>query len=814
MRSLFIKEISSFFSSLTGYLVIGVFLLLNSLFMGIVPGQFNVLGNGYATLDALFSISPWVFLFLVPAITMRTISEEKRTGTLDLLYTRPVNELQIILAKFLASWALVFLSLLPTLIYFWSVSRLGSPPGNMDMGGTWGSYIGLLFLGGIYAAIGVFASSLTGNQIVAFIAAVFLSFLLYLGFDFLSGIAGSGRMEFLVSRMGISYHYNSISRGVIDSRDLLYFAGVMFLFLMATLTVLQSSKWQSGMARKGLKLRNLTNLGLTLILVVLLGFLGEIKFFRIDLTSEKKHTLSQSSRRLLKELDDVVYVKIYLDGELPAEFVNFKKSIRELMDEFRAYGGDKLQYDFINLYDEEDEDLRNRMIGELYEQGLNVTNIQVRDAEGGSSARIIFPGAIATFGEHEMPVNLLKNNPSLSHELNLNNSIQTLEYEFARAIHSLTQDEVPKIAFIEGHGELDSLQTHSLMDELKNFFQVDRGYIQGNVEVLLDYQALIIARPTQAFSDADKFALDQYLMQGGKLLFFLDPVNPFADSLTGGTTVALANQVGLEDMLFTYGVRINYNLLSDLQCNYVPVNTAPAGQQAKFTMMPWVYHPLLAGPSSHPVTRGLNYVLAQFASSLDTVGAGGDISKTVLLTSSPASRKRDVPLYISMEEVTNQPDPALYTETQLPVGVLLEGSFESFYKNYSVPEGVSPSDWQAVHKGKSSSLFVLTDGDIAANEVLFDQGAFRAQPLGYDRYTRQTFGNRDFIMNVVNYMTDDSGIMELRAREFKLRLLNGELINNKQHVLKWKLVNTLFPLLLLLLAGIALQAVRKSRFTS
>jgi len=196
------------------------------------------------------------------------------------------------------------------------------------------------------------------------------------------------------------------------------------------------------------------------------------------------------------------------------------------------------------------------------------------------------------------------------------------------------------------------------------------------------------------------------------------------------------------------------------------------------------------------------------------VGAGGDISKTVLLTSSPASRKRDVPLYISMEEVTNQPDPALYTETQLPVGVLLEGSFESFYKNYSVPEGVTPSDWQAVHKGKSSSLFVLTDGDIAANEVLFDQGAFRAQPLGYDRYTRQTFGNRDFIMNVVNYMTDDSGIMELRAREFKLRLLNGELLNNKQHVLKWKLVNTLFPLLLLLLAGIALQAVRKRRFTS
>jgi len=243
MWALFKKEISGFFSSLTGYLVIVVFLLLNSLFMWIVPGQFNVVENGYATMDSLFAIAPWVFLFLVPAITMRMISEEKRTGTLDLLYTRPVTEFQIVLAKFLASWALVLLSLVPTLIYFWSVSRLGSPPGNIDMGGTWGSYVGLLFLGGIYSAIGMFATSLSGNQIVAFIIAVFLSFLMYLGFDFLSGVAESGRIALIVSQMGISYHYNSISRGVIDSRDMLYFAGVITIFIMGTRTLLQSSKW-------------------------------------------------------------------------------------------------------------------------------------------------------------------------------------------------------------------------------------------------------------------------------------------------------------------------------------------------------------------------------------------------------------------------------------------------------------------------------------------------------------------------------------------------------------------------------------------
>ncbi len=243
MWSQFSKEISGFFSSLTGYVVIVVFLLLNSLFMWIVPGQFNVIENGYASMDTLFAIAPWVFLFLVPAITMRMISEEKRMGTLDLLNTRPVSELQIILAKFLASWTLVLLSLLPTLVYFWSVARLGNPTGNMDVGGTWGSYFGLLFLGGIYAAIGIFSSSLSGNQIVAFIIAVFLSFIMYLGFEFLSGLASSGSIAFQISRLGISHHYNSISRGVIDSRDLLYFTGVMALYIMGTRTVLQSSKW-------------------------------------------------------------------------------------------------------------------------------------------------------------------------------------------------------------------------------------------------------------------------------------------------------------------------------------------------------------------------------------------------------------------------------------------------------------------------------------------------------------------------------------------------------------------------------------------
>ncbi|HKK62857.1 MAG TPA: gliding motility-associated ABC transporter permease subunit GldF [Bacteroidales bacterium] len=243
MWYIFLKEINGFFSTLTGYVVMVVFLLLNSLFMWVFPGQLNVLETGYATLESLFAIAPWAFLFLVPAITMRMIAEEKKMGTLELLFTRPLTEFQIIMAKFLASWSLVLLSLIPTLVFFWSVYQLGSPPGNIDIGGTWGSYIGLLFLGGIYTAIGIFASALTENQIVAFILAVLMCLIMYLGFDFIGGLAGTGKVSLLISRLGIDYHYNSISRGVLDSRDLLYFLGVISLFVISTRLILQRNKW-------------------------------------------------------------------------------------------------------------------------------------------------------------------------------------------------------------------------------------------------------------------------------------------------------------------------------------------------------------------------------------------------------------------------------------------------------------------------------------------------------------------------------------------------------------------------------------------
>lgn len=243
MLTIYIREIRGFFSSFTGLLVMVVFILLTSLFMWVFGGQMNVLENGYSSMDTLFSLAPWVFLFLVPAICMRMFAEEKRSGTLELLYTRPVREVEIVAAKFAAAWTLVVLSLIPTLIFYTSVYLLGSPPGNLDIGGTWGSYIGIVFLGGIYASIGVFSSSLTENQIIAFILAVLFSFIFYLGFGFIASITSSGEWISMIEKFGIDYHYQSVSRGVIDSRDLVYFFSVISLFIFLTKISLQSRKW-------------------------------------------------------------------------------------------------------------------------------------------------------------------------------------------------------------------------------------------------------------------------------------------------------------------------------------------------------------------------------------------------------------------------------------------------------------------------------------------------------------------------------------------------------------------------------------------
>lgn len=567
------------------------------------------------------------------------------------------------------------------------------------------------------------------------------------------------------------------------------------------------------MTGKNLKRKYQFRLLLTILGVVLIYYLSGVKFFRLDLTSENRYTLSSGSKEILRDLEDIVYIRVYLDGDLPADLIRFRQSIEEHLLELEAYAGRFLEYEFINVYDIENAETRNELMKELADKGLRITDVQLRDEEGGTTTKIIFPGAIINYRNIEFPVNLLKNNPALPYQENLRNSIESLEYEFIRAIKSITSEKVEKVAFIEGHGELNFYETYDISSELSLFFQVDRGELTGDLSQVMDYKALIIAQPELAFTEKEKFVLDQYLLHGGNLLFFLDPVEANEDSLIRGRTYTSFRQLNIYDLLFKYGIKINYNLVKDLQCNYKRVQTSVNRQEPVTRIFPWWYSPLLTAPGDHFLTSGLNYIKTDYVSAIDTTPAPVEgLKRTVLLSTSDTSALIENPVYISMEEVTRAPDRQQFNKSDLPVAIIAEGTFPSFFRNYGMPEGVKTSGVVPKDEGEGT-LFVAGDGDMIKNQVVIRNQEPYPQPLGYDRDTRQTFGNKDFIMNVVNYMTGDRSLIKLRSREFKLRLLDRNRIRLQSERIKWILINTLLPVILVILAGFVYNLIRRRKFS-
>ncbi|MFN8208776.1 MAG: gliding motility-associated ABC transporter substrate-binding protein GldG [Bacteroidales bacterium] len=553
-----------------------------------------------------------------------------------------------------------------------------------------------------------------------------------------------------------------------------------------------------------------TSFLLTALIIVLLMIISHTFFFRVDLTTEKRYTLSPVTKETMKQLPDMVFVKIYLEGDLPLEFLKMQTRIREMLDEFRVYAGENLQYQFVNPSESTDEKVRNKLYAELYDKGLRVTNLQDKDEEGGLIEKIIFPGALISYKNTEIALNLLENNPGLSPEENLNNSEQLLEYNFISTIRTITSDSTMSVAFIEGHGELDEYQTADITKELSRFFQVDRGMINGKAGILDRYHAVIIAKPVLPFSEADKFVLDQYIMQGGRVLWFLDPVMVSMDSLIGGTTLAFIGSTNLEDQLFRYGVRLNPNLLEDIQCALIPVNTAPAGEQSRFTPAPWLYYPLLTPAASHPSTRNINMVRSEFASSIDTLSNGMNTRKTVLLRSSQYTRLVNAPVMISLDQLRQRPPRKEFNKSYEAVAVLMEGVFESVFRNRMLSNLGVTGSFEFMEKSKPASMLVVADGDIIRNDVRESARGPLISPVGLDRYSNQVFGNRDFIVNTLNYMTDGSGLINLRSKEFKLRLLDKERIRKER--LKWQLINTALPVISIVLAGLLMAFVQHRRY--
>lgn len=822
MLTLFRKEILSFLNSLIGYVAIIVFLAINGLFLWVFPGAFNIVDYGYASLDNFFMLAPFVFLFLIPAITMRSFAEEKRAGTIEILITRPITDFQIILAKYLAGLTLVFFSLIPTLIYVISVYQLGLPKGNLDFGGLWGSYIGLLFLASAFTAVGLFVSSITDNQIVAFISGLVISGFAYIGFELIADMAIFGKASLFIKSLGMQEHFASMSRGVLDTRDIIYFISLIAVFLLLTKISLESRKWDKA-AKINTRLDNYIQLAAGIVIIVLLNVIGTYLFTRFDLTSEKRYTLSKSTRKLIRETDDIIYFKVYLEGEFPSGFKRLSVSTREMLDEFRAYS-DNIQYEFINPAASEDAKTRKDIYDRLVEQGLVPTDIAVRTKEG-QKQQSVFPGALVTYKGRTIPVSLLANQLGAPPEAIINNSIQALEYNIVSAIRKLSTIHKPKIAFTQGHSELTKLETADISVALSDYYQVEYTDLKGNINTLTErvetepgkfnivnkYEAIVIAKPDSIFSEKDKFLIDQYVMRGGKILWLADPVFATMDSLqTVNRTLGITQDINLNDLLFKYGVRLNSNLIMDLASLPIPMVTGYMGNQPQFEFFPWPYFPVLTSASSHPIVKNINAVRTEFISSIDTVG-NPSIKKTILLRSSQYTRIAQTPVMISLEILGRDPDRSDYTDTPQAVAVLLEGEFESVFNNRIPKEIANAPEIGFIAKSEANRMVVISDGDIIKNQVQFSNGNYIPLPLGYDRHTGQTFGNKDLIMNAMNYLCDDEGLMSVRSRELRLRAL--DVTKARENLLMWQLINIAIPILLIIVFGIIQFAVRKRRFS-
>ena len=552
---------------------------------------------------------------------------------------------------------------------------------------------------------------------------------------------------------------------------------------------------------------------IALVIILLINYISSNAYFRLDLTSDKRYTLSDATHQILDSLDDVVYIEIYLDGEMPIGFQRMRKATEELMDEFRVVAGYNIQYTFVNPSESGDQSKRNAIYNDLYERGLVPTKVKDHDKEGGLVEKLLFPGAIISYQSFETPINLLVNNPGFSAEVNLNNSIQALEYEFVNAIRKLTVKQRKRIAFIEGQGELDEYYTGDITRALNEYYDIDRVTVKEYLNILDTYDAVIIAGPTEQYTEKSKFIIDQYIMNGGKVLWFIESVSVSMDSLSvgNGSAFAFVNDVNLGDQLFKYGVRVNPNIIQDVQCAVIPVNTAIAGKQAKFTPAPWLYFPLLIAPQDNPVTKNLNMLKSEFPSVIDMVGDKSEIKRQVLLRSSANSRVLNVPLLINLSQVKEQVDPLSFNQPFNPIAVLLQGEFESVFRNRPLSKITDGQKFTFKENSVATKMIVVSDVHIIKNDVSYKADGIFLSPLGYDRYTKQTFGNKEFVMNAVHYLVDENGVLDIRSREYKLRLLDKARI--KKDKSKWQFVNTVIPIIFILLFGVLMAYKRRKKYT-
>jgi ABC-2 type transport system permease protein len=540
-----------------------------------------------------------------------------------------------------------------------------------------------------------------------------------------------------------------------------------------------------------------------IFVIILANQLSVRLFYRLDLTEEKRYTISESSINLLKNLDDVVYVDVYLEGDLPAGVKRLQKGVRETLDEFKIYAGGNLQFRFVNPSTAKGQKARREFYESLIKKGIQATNLY-DNVDGKRTQILVFPGALLNYGSREIGITFLKGNKASSPQDQLNQSIEGVEYELASAIQSLTEVKTKRIALLKGHGELDTLQIAGLTAELMNKYRVFHVNLTER-QNLLGFDAIVVAKPTELFSESDKYKIDQFIMKGGKAMFLIDALYANMDSASNENNLALPYEINLDDLFFKYGFRINRDMILDRNAAPYPVVVGNLGENPQVQLLPWPFFPVVNSFTKHPAVRNNDAVITRFLSTIDTLKVPG-VSKIPLMSSSKYSKVLTAPIRVSVNELKKEMNPEFFNSGPQTTAWIYEGAFTSLYKNRFLPSGADKSSF--ISDGLKTKLLIVSDGDIARNAINPQTG----QPLelGFYQFTETRYGNADFLVNVMTYLLEEDGIINTRSREVKIRPLDVVKIKNQK--LTWQLVNLVLPILLIVLFGIVKFVLRKHKY--
>ncbi len=570
--------------------------------------------------------------------------------------------------------------------------------------------------------------------------------------------------------------------------------------------------------------RDVLNYAGIVAIIILLNYVLSFFFGRFDLTEDKRYSLSENTIALLEDderMKDRVYLKIYLDGGLPADIKKIRNSIREKLDEFKVYAGDKIQYEFIDPNGEDDEDYNIEVQKNIYSEGISPTDIQIAQS-GKVEVKTIWPGALIDYkGTTVDQIQFFNKRLIASNEDArglADRTINNLEYKLISAIRRVTADDKQTIGFLQGHDELDEWQTADVRQGLDRYYLVEDVEINGQIGALDNVDALVVAQPKKPFNEKDKFVIDQFIMNGGRVLWFIDPLEINRDSLYyRGETYGISANLNIEkDMLYKYGARLNNNTLIDKDCGPIYIPGHPLG------IVDWYFYPLLQR-TDHPITKNIDPIKSEYASTVEIVNQGdADVQKTVLLKSSGNSLAFKSPVRINYSIVDVEPNFNENGETDLPVALMMEGRFTSAFENRLTQEFTASPDFKTRFKSDSTKMLVVSDGDIIRNEVetkvIDGETRYRAIPLNVDvfgvqnpnRTSKYIYGNRDFVLNCIDYMMDDNSLIDVRAKTITLRVLDTQKAYEEKSF--WKILNIGFPLLCIFILGLVQFFLRKKKF--